>query len=81
MGRDTGGYTAFIGGLTEADRTVGAVGEHSLGIWQGVDERFGARVIAALRFGQMEAQRPSAAITHDMQFARQTAAAAPDTSG
>jgi hypothetical protein len=81
MGRDAGGYAAFIESLTEPDRAVSTVGEHSLGLWQGLDERFGALMIAALSFGQMEAQWPSAAIAHDMQFARQTAAAASDTSG
>jgi hypothetical protein len=38
-------------------------------------------VIAPLSFGEIEAQRPSAAVAHDMQLAGQPAAAASDTSG
>jgi len=81
MRGDAGGYAACRESLSEPERAIGAVGEHGFGVRQGVDERFGAFVIAALSFGQMETQWSPASVAHDMQLAGQAAAAASDTSG
>ena len=81
MRRDAGSYAALGEGMAEPDRAVGAVGKHGFGVWQSIDEGFGALVIAALPFGQMKAQRSSLAIAYDVQLGGQAAARTSDTSG
>ncbi len=75
------GSRETIKSLADMRKTLAEEITHDFGIRQGVDERFGAFVIAALSFGQMETQWSPASVAHNMQLAGQAAAAAPDTSG
>lgn len=69
LGWDAGGDAAILQSAVHPVRGIGFVGDQDLGFGQVRDETFGSLVIASLAFGEMEQQRPSAPITHDMQLA------------